>query len=41
VWFRGPLDLSAGLVGVLNLNREFTHDAFNASATIGVRYNLR
>ncbi|CAA9461126.1 MAG: hypothetical protein AVDCRST_MAG38-64, partial [uncultured Solirubrobacteraceae bacterium] len=41
VLFRGPLDVTAGLTGALNLNREFRGDVFNVNGLLGVRYNLR
>jgi hypothetical protein len=41
VLFRGPLDITAGLTGAWNLNREFGDDAFNLNGLLAVRYNLR
>jgi hypothetical protein len=41
VLFRGPLDVTGGLTGAFNLNREFSRDVFNLSAALGVRYSLR
>ena len=38
--FRGPVDVTAGVTGVWNLNREFRRDASNLNATLGVRYDF-
>ena len=38
--FRGPVDLTAGVTGVLNLNREFRRDVANLNATLGARYDF-
>lgn len=40
VWFRGRLDLVARLRGTLELNRHWSHDAFNLHAALGVRVGL-
>lgn len=39
--FAGPLDVHAGLTGVMNLNRDYVRDRFNLNATLGVRRPIR
>lgn len=40
LFFRGRFDISAGVSGGYNLNRNFGDDAFNLNATLGVRAGI-
>jgi hypothetical protein len=37
--FYGPVDIRAGLTGVYDINRYFTHDAFDLNAILGARWS--
>jgi hypothetical protein len=39
VRFRGPVDVHVSLTAVYDLNRYFTHDAFNFNAIVGARWS--
>ena len=40
LFFRGRYDVTVGLTGVYELNRNFRGDAFNLNAQVGIRANV-